>query len=113
MAKKLVDQTRLKIVISKEFQGITSITNISRLIHSLFDHEETDGCIIQKIAKKRQDPQFEENAKICSFIGQPTPLSEVLAGCKYSSSLLASSSLWQRTSPKCYKQIVAENFVLI
>ena len=97
---------------SLEYNTCTAIKNVFDFLESNRPKEFSD-VVIETIVSKLKDPRFDGNAKI-TFIAEQLSLVFKVPTCRrYSLSLLTFTSMWERISPACYKQILHDGFLTL
>ena len=108
-----VTDTVLKSIMSVEYNTCTVIKNVFDFLESNRPIEFSDEEVIETIISKLMDPRFDGNAKVAFIAEQLSLVFKVPTRRRYSPSLLAFASTWERISPACYKQILHDGFLTL
>ena len=108
-----VTDTVLKSIVSVEYNTCTAIKNVFDFLESNRPKEFSDEEVIETIISKLMDPRFDGNAKVAFIAEQLSLVFNVPTRRRYSPSLLAFASMWERISPACYKQILHDGFLTL
>ena len=100
-------------ITSRDLNTFTALSELFSLLECKLDALLTGQDIIDNIVEKLQLPRFESNSKIGFLIEQLNLLCKAPTGSRYSSSLFAMTTLLQRISPACYKQMQSDGFLTL
>ena len=95
-ADEKIKQSHLQNITSNDLNTFTALSELFSLLKSKLDTLLTDQNIIDNIVERLQLPRFESNSKIGFLIEQLHLLFKAPTGRRYSSSLLAMTTLLQR-----------------
>ena len=108
-----VKESRLKSIASKDLNTCTALKDIFTYLESNPSEEQTGEDVIEDIISRLQNQRFDGNMKVSFLIEQLTVIFKIPTRRRYSPSLLAMASLWQRISAACYKLILQDNVITL